>query len=32
MDQFIHIYRYTGGFEKIDIAEKTFRADPVSDN
>lgn len=28
MDQFVHLYRYTGGFEMIDLAEKSFGADP----
>lgn len=28
MDQFVHLYRYTGGFEMIDLAEKEFGSNP----
>jgi len=29
LDQFVHIWRYTGGFEKIDLAEKELKKDAV---
>jgi len=28
LDQCIHIWRYTGGFEKVDLAEKELKKDP----
>lgn len=30
MDQALHLWRYVGGFEKIDIAKKLFRENNVS--
>lgn len=30
LDQCIHLWRYTGGFEKVDLAEKELQKDPVS--
>lgn len=30
MDQALHLWRYTGGFEKIDKAKILFRENPVS--
>jgi hypothetical protein len=32
LDQCVHLWRYTGGFEKVDLAEKTLKKDPVSVN
>lgn len=32
LDQCVHLWRYTGGFEKIDLAEKELKLDPVSNN
>lgn len=29
MDQCLHLWRYTGGFEKIDTAHQVFKADSV---
>lgn len=31
LDQCIHIWRYTGGFGKVDLAEKTLQNDAVND-
>lgn len=31
MDQALHLWRYVGGFEKIDKAKILFRENPVSD-
>lgn len=30
LDQCIHLWRYTGGFEKVDLAEQELKKDPVS--
>lgn len=30
LDQCLHLWRYTGGFEKVDLAEKELNKDPVS--
>lgn len=30
MDQVLHLWRYTGGFEKIDAAHRILPADQVS--
>jgi hypothetical protein len=30
MDQCLHLWRYTGGFEKVDLAERELKKDPVS--
>lgn len=30
MDQALHLFRYVGGFEKIDKAKTLFKEDPVS--
>lgn len=30
MDQVLHLWRYTGGFEKIDAAHRILSADQVS--
>jgi NIPSNAP len=29
LDQCIHVWRYTGGFEKVDLAERELKKDPV---
>lgn len=29
LDQMLHLWRYTGGFEKIDMAEKEMQRDQV---
>lgn len=29
LDQCVHLWRYTGGFAKVDIAEKELKKDPV---
>jgi hypothetical protein len=29
LDQCLHLWRYTGGFEKVDLAEKELNKDPV---
>lgn len=29
LDQCVHLWRYTGGFDKIDLAEKDLKLDPV---
>lgn len=29
LDQCVHLWRYTGGFEKIDLADKTLKKDAV---
>lgn len=29
LDQCVHIWRYTGGFEKVDMAERELKKDPV---
>lgn len=29
LDQCIHVWRYTGGFEKVDLAEQELKKDPV---
>jgi hypothetical protein len=29
LDQCVHLWRYTGGFEKIDLAERNLPKDPV---
>jgi len=28
LDQCLHLWRYTGGFEKVDLAEKVMKTDP----
>jgi hypothetical protein len=30
LDQAVHLWRYTGGFEKIDLTERELKKDPVS--
>lgn len=30
LDQCVHLWKYTGGFESIDNANRTLRKDPVS--
>lgn len=30
LDQCLHLWRYTGGFEKVDLAERDLKKDPVS--
>lgn len=30
MDQALHLWRYTGGFEKVDENKRDLRNDPVS--
>jgi hypothetical protein len=30
LDQCVHLWRYTGGFEKVDLAEKELKKDNVS--
>lgn len=30
LDQCVHLWRYTGGFAKVDLAEKELKKDPVS--
>jgi len=30
LDQCVHLWRYTGGFEKVDLAEKELKKDAVS--
>lgn len=30
LDQCIHLWRYTGGFEKVDLAERELKKDAVS--
>lgn len=30
LDQCLHLWRFTGGFEKVDLAEKVMKTDPVS--
>lgn len=30
LDQCLHLWRYTGGFEKVDLAERELKKDPVS--
>lgn len=29
LDQCVHLWRYTGGFAKVDLAERELKKDPV---
>ena len=31
LDQCIHLWKYTGGFTKVDLADKTLKKDSVSE-
>lgn len=29
LDQCVHLWKYVGGFQKVDLAEKELKQDPV---